>query len=53
VQNQKRKDVPRLDLAQEDVLGRRPLYRPPSVPRSLPLIEKLVKIDNNTDNKFA
>src|SRR5215211_402388 len=55
VQNQQRKDVPRLDLAQEDVLGRRPLHRPPrrSFHRSLPLIEKLVKIDNNTDNKFA
>src|SRR5215211_7802649 len=29
VQNEQRKDVPRLDLAQEDVLRRRPLYRPP------------------------
>src|SRR5919112_3087264 len=57
VQNKQRKHVPRLDLAQEDILRRSPLNRPPNrlshSPLHPPSHRKLVKVDNNTDNKFA
>src|SRR5215217_1405908 len=57
VQDQQREHVPRLDLAQKDVLRRSPLNRPSHRlshrSRYLPSHRKLVKIDNNTDNKFA
>src|SRR5215208_4866386 len=47
VQNEQPKDIPRLDLAQEDVLGRRPLHRSPrrfSQCSRYPLIENLSKL---------
>src|SRR5829696_5039492 len=45
VQDEQRKDVPRLDLAQEDILRCRPLHRPSRrFSHSYPLIENLSKL---------